>query len=148
MIGVATLYGRFATSLNRLSGATASPARTLSSTSGLISCLRASASALRTRTLGLPATASAVSLAMPGSISTATIAAPFSAISAVSAPAPGPTSSTTSSGPTCAASTIKRWMFRSTRKFCPYRCCGAIPCLSNRPRRYDCVWRGAGMVMN
>ena len=95
--GVAMLYGRLATSLNRRPGAAASCSPTASITRSSKLFLFRSASSCSIVTFGRSISCSLASSNRWASISTVTTAAARSAIIAVSEPVPVPTSSTTSS---------------------------------------------------
>ena len=122
MIGVATLYGRFATRVNG-----SSPLN-----SGRSADVRASASLLMTVRRFL-ASGMYVSMvcgsrcATGGSISTAVIVAPVSRMASVSDPNPGPTSSTRVSAVTAASRTMRRTVPGSMTKFWPNFLVGLMP---------------------
>ena len=115
-IGVARLYGKFATSfqpvLARRATSRGPPSR---------------ASPCTTRTLGtLATTSSSAGIRCPSS-SSAVTDAPASASATVSEPTPGPISRTSSPAATAPSRTIRRAVLGSTRKFWPRARLGRRP---------------------
>jgi hypothetical protein len=102
--GVATLYGRFDTMIQRSPSASSSPQSTVSASASMIST-------------GWPATTFANTPASRLSSSTARTDAPAAHNASVSEPSPGPTSTTRSPGCTPARRTMCAAMFESARKF-------------------------------